>query len=77
MSARPNLTLAKLVTESYIDSADSASDLVYFTVEAYEKLDKIVEALYKDKMTAEEVKATRDMVNVHLTVALQKKLNMN
>lgn len=76
MTAKANLTLAKLLTENYIDSADSASDLVYFTVEAYDKLDEIVKTLYKDTMTAEDVAATRDQINVNLTLALQKKLGL-
>lgn len=74
MKAQANLTLAKLVTENYIDSADSSTDLVYFTKDAHEQLDKIIETLYKDVMTSGDIKATHDMVNVHLMVALQAKL---
>jgi hypothetical protein len=74
MKAQANLTLAKLVTENYIDSADSSTDLVYFTVDAHAQLDKIIEALYTDKMSAGDIKATHDMVNTHLMVALQAKL---
>lgn len=74
MKAQANLTLAKLVTENYIYSADSSTDLVYFTKDAHEQLDKIIETLYKDVMTSGDIKATHDMVNVHLMVALQAKL---
>ena len=73
-TSRPNLTLATLVTESYINSADTSTDLVYFTTDAHKQLDKIIETLYSDKMTSGEIKATHDMVNTHLMVALQAKL---
>lgn len=70
--ARPNLTLAKLVTESYLESADTMTDLIYFTVEAYEKLDKVREALYPH-MTDDELMATREVVNHHLYAELTRR----
>ena len=74
MSATPNLTLAKLVTEDYINSADTSTDLVYFTADAHKQLDAIIKALYTGKMSENDIKATHDMVNQHLLVALERKL---
>ena len=76
MKAKPNLTLARLVVESYIDSADSSMDLVYFTKEAHEKLSAIYQTgLFDDSV--EDAIETHKMVDTHLFYALQSKLNIN
>lgn len=75
MKARPNLTLAKLVTETYIESADSSTDLVYFTKDAHEKLNDFYSTgLFQDS-DADKVK-THEMVDIHLFCALAKKLDI-
>lgn len=75
MIARPNLTLAKLLTESYIDSADSISDLVLFTSDAFDKLDDVKRALFPH-MSDDELVATREMMVHHLYEALRVRLEL-
>ena len=75
MIAKPNLTIAKILTESYINSADSTSDLVLFTAEAYEKLNKLKAALYPD-MTDAEIAATRRVIDAHLAIELVNRLGI-
>lgn len=75
--AKPNLTLARLVTENYIDSADSTTDLVYFTKEAHDKLSDIFKLeMFAETHDAATQKATHEMVDAHLYYALQKKLGL-
>lgn len=74
MTSQANLALVTLVTQDYINSADTSTDLVYFTIDAHKRLSDIIEAVYSDKMTAGEIKATRDAINMELMHALQAKL---
>lgn len=57
--------LAEIVTRSYINSADTTTDLIYFTVEAYDKAEALVDAWnanHIEEVTLKKVRAQIDFL---------------